>query len=179
VEGRAHALPFLFSAGALHGIPYTLQVMSELSPARPAVTVAMVVERDGRFLLVEEETRAGLRFNQPAGHLESGETLPAAAARETLEETGWHVEPTSLVGIYRWSARETGVTYLRFSFAGVARAHDAARPLDAGIVRAVWMSYEEIAATRAGHRSPLVLRCIDDYRAGTRMPVDLVTEIAT
>jgi 8-oxo-dGTP pyrophosphatase MutT (NUDIX family) len=152
--------------------------MTELSPARPAVTVATVVERDGRFLLVQEETRAGIRLNQPAGHLESGETLPAAAARETLEETGWHVEPTALVGVYRWRAPGTGTTFVRFSFAGIAHVHDPVRPLDSGIVRAVWMTYEEIAATRAEHRSPLVLRCIDDYRAGTRMPLDLVQEVS-
>jgi 8-oxo-dGTP pyrophosphatase MutT (NUDIX family) len=151
--------------------------MTELIPARPAVTVATVVERDGRFLLVQEETRAGIRLNQPAGHLESGETLPAAAARETLEETGWHVEPTALVGVYRWRAPGTGTTFVRFSFAGIAHAHEPARPLDTGIVRAVWMTYQEIAATRAEHRSPLVLRCIDDYRAGTRMPLDLVQEV--
>ena len=152
--------------------------MTEPMPARPAVTVATVVERDGRFLLVEEQTRAGLRLNQPAGHLECGETLPAAAARETLEETGWHVEPTALVGVYRWTSRETGTTFVRFSFAGIARAHDPARPLDTGIVRTVWLTYEEIAAARAAHRSPLVLRCIDDYRAGSRMPLGLVQEIA-
>ncbi len=152
--------------------------MTELAPARPAVTVATVVERDGRYLLVEEHTRAGVRLNQPAGHLESGETLAAAATRETLEETGWHVEPTALVGVYRWTARETGATFVRFSFAGAAHAHEPARPLDTGIVRAVWMTYDEIVAARALHRSPLVLRCIDDYRAGTRLPLGVVQEVA-
>ena len=152
--------------------------MSELVPARPAVTVATVVERDGRFLVVEEETRSGLKLNQPAGHLEPGETLPAAAARETLEETGWHVEPMALIGIYRWESSDSGATFVRFSFAGHAREHDAARPLDRGIVRALWLPYDEIAARRAKHRSPLVLRCLDDYRAGKRWPLDLVQEIA-
>lgn len=152
--------------------------MSELAHSRPAVTVAMVVERDGRFLLVEEETRAGRRFNQPAGHLEAAETLPQAAARETLEETGWTVEPLALIGIYRWEAPETGTTFVRFSFAGEALRHDASRPLDAGILRAVWLTYDEIAALRREHRSPLVMRCVDDYRAGKRSPLDLVQEIS-
>jgi len=105
--------------------------MSELPLSRPAVTVATVVERDGHFLLVEEETRAGTRLNQPAGHVEAGESLPAAAARETLEETGWSVNPTSLIGIYRWASPDNGATFVRFSFAGDAWEHDAARTLDA------------------------------------------------
>ncbi len=151
--------------------------MSELTAPRPAATVATVVERDGLFLLVEEETRAGRKLNQPAGHVEAGESLPAAAARETLEETGWHVVPTALVGIYRWSAPETGATFIRFSFAGDAQEHDAARALDAGIVRALWLPYEEVVALREDHRSPLVLRCIDDYRAGKRWPLNFVQEI--
>jgi len=110
--------------------------------------------------------------------LESGESLPVAAARETLEETGWTVVPTALVGIYRWEAADNGATYVRFTFTGEARGHDPARPLDAGIVRALWLTYDEIAARDAAHRSPLVLRCIDDYRAGKRYPLDLVTEVA-
>ena len=152
--------------------------MSESILPRPAVTVATVVERDGLFLLVEEETRSGLKLNQPAGHLEPGETLCAAAARETLEETGWTVTPTAIIGIYRWDAPDTGHTFVRFSFAGEAASHEAARPLDTGIVRALWMSYDEIAARRGDHRSPLVLRCIDDHRAGLRWPIDLVAEIS-
>lgn len=152
--------------------------MGELVAARPSVTVATVIERDGRFLLVEEETRAGRRLNQPAGHLESGESLPAAAAREVLEETGWTVAPVALIGVYRWEASDTGATFVRFSFAADAMSHDAARPLDAGIVRALWLTYDEVAACRADHRSPLVLRCIDDYRAGTRWPLDFVKEVA-
>ena len=152
--------------------------MTELQSARPAITVATIVERDGRFLLVEEETRLGHKLNQPAGHLEPGESLPAAAVRETLEETGWTVAPTALVGIYRWETSDTRDTYVRFSFAGQARSHDASRALDHGIVRALWLTYDEIVARRADHRSPLVLRCLDDYRAGKRLPVDFVTEVA-
>ncbi len=123
--------------------------MTELVAARPAVTVATIVERDGRFLLVEEETRLGLRLNQPAGHLEPGESLPAAAVRETLEETGWHVRLTTMTGVYRWDAPETGATFVRFTFAGDATGHEAARPLDRGIVRALWLTYDEIVAHAA------------------------------
>jgi 8-oxo-dGTP pyrophosphatase MutT (NUDIX family) len=148
--------------------------MSESLLSRPVVTVASIVEREGRFLLVEEETRSGLKFNQPAGHLEPGEALIAAAAREALEETGWRVQPTALVGIYRWEAPDTGATFVRFSFAADAQEHHASRTRDVGIARAVWMRYEEIVARRADHRTPLVLRCIDDYRAGIRWPLDLL-----
>jgi len=151
--------------------------MRESGIVRPVLTVATIVERDGRFLMVEEETRNGIRLNQPAGHLELGETLPVGAMRETLEETGWHVSAIALVGAYRWEARDTGATFIRFAFAADALRHDAARPLDAGIVRAVWLSYDEIVAEREVHRSPLVQRCVDDFRAGKRWPVSFVTEI--
>ena len=152
--------------------------MRELEALRPTITVATVVEREGRFLLVEEETRDGPRINQPAGHLEFGETLPAAAVRETLEETGWHVRVTALVGVYRWEAPDTGATFLRFAFAADAQRHDATRTLDVGILRVLWLSYDDLRAQIAAHRSPLVLRCVDDYRAGKRWPVAFVTEIA-
>jgi ADP-ribose pyrophosphatase YjhB (NUDIX family) len=152
--------------------------MRELETQRPTATVASIVERDGRFLLVEEETRRGNRFNQPAGHLEIGETLPAGAVREALEETGWHVGVTALVGIYRWEAPDSRATFIRFAFAADAKKHDDTRSLDVGIVRAVWMTYDELAACKDAHRSPLVLRCVDDYRAGKRWPVSFVAEIA-
>jgi len=152
--------------------------MRELDALRPVVTVASIVEREGRFLLVLEETRAGPRLNQPAGHLEAGETLPDAAAREALEETAWHVELASLVGVYRWEAPDNAATFIRFAYCGVALRHDSSRTLDQGILRAVWLTYDEIVARRADHRSPLVLRCIDDYRAGARWPLSFVTEIA-
>jgi 8-oxo-dGTP pyrophosphatase MutT (NUDIX family) len=150
--------------------------MREIEIPRPAVTVATVVERDGRYLFVEEHTQAGLRINQPAGHLEAAESLADAAARETVEETGWTVETTALIGIYRWQA-DDGATFVRFAFAATPIAHDPARPLDEGIVRALWLSYAELVKRRPAHRSPLVLRCVDDFRAGRRMPADLVTEI--
>ena len=151
--------------------------MRETQLQRPVVTVATIVVRGDAFLLVEEETRAGVRINQPAGHLEAGESLVDAAVRETLEETGHRITPTALVGIYRWQAPDTGATFIRFAFAGDVVAHDAARALDDGILRVLWLTYDELAAQRATHRSPLVLRCVDDYRTGSRRPLDDITEM--
>jgi 8-oxo-dGTP pyrophosphatase MutT (NUDIX family) len=147
-------------------------------PWKPSVTVAAVIERDGRFLLVEEETAEGVRLNQPAGHLDPGESLPTAAARETLEETAFAFTPKQLIGVYLWRSPPppdgNGVTYLRFAFCGELGAHDAERALDAGILRALWLTREEIAARAAEHRSPLVQRCIDDFLGGARYPLDLL-----
>jgi 8-oxo-dGTP pyrophosphatase MutT (NUDIX family) len=140
-------------------------------------TVATIVERNGAFLLVEEETSSGVRINQPAGHLEAGETLVAAAIRETLEETGYHVTPTTLVGIYRWQAPATGATFIRFAYAADVVSHDPRRTLDEGILRAFWLSYDDLIASRDRHRSPLVLRCVDDFRSGVKRPLDFVTEL--
>ena len=144
---------------------------------KPSVTVAAVIEQGGRFLLIEEETGDGLRFNQPAGHLDPGESLLQAVVRETFEESAHDFTPTALVGMYlaRFVSPRSGqdVTYLRVTFAGTVGApHD--RPLDHGIVRVVWMTYEELVACRARHRSDLVLQCIDDYRRGQRAPLDLL-----
>lgn len=154
--------------------------MTPMQPARnnrPRVTVATVVERDGAFLCVEERIDGGHRLNQPAGHVEAGETIAMAAVRETLEETGYHVEPLALVGIYRWQSQPSAPTFVRFAFAARVVGHDAQRPLDTGIVRAEWLDYAILAARRGEHRSPLVLRCVDDYRAGTRLPLSLLTEM--
>ena len=141
---------------------------------KPNVTVAAVVERDGRFLVVEEETDDGLRFNQPAGHLEKGEALVAAAAREALEETAHHFWPEFLVGIYQWPKPGSDITYLRFAFGGRVEGFEPERQLDDGIVRAVWLSLDELRATRERHRSPLILQCVEDYIAGRRFPLDLL-----
>ena len=142
---------------------------------KPHVTVAAVLERDGKFLLVEEETDDGLRYNQPAGHLECGESLSEAAVRETLEETGYHFTPQFLVGVYHWRNEARDITYLRFAFVGEITGHEAQRKLDQGIVAAHWLTLDEIRALEARHRSPMIMRCIDDWRAGKRYPLDLVT----
>jgi ADP-ribose pyrophosphatase YjhB (NUDIX family) len=141
---------------------------------KPNVTVAAVVERAGRFLLVEEETPDGLRFNQPAGHLDEGESIVAACSRETLEETAWQFTPQALVGIYQWPRPQGDITYLRFAFCGQLGTHEADRPLDHGIVRAVWLTPTEIEACRDRHRSPLILQCVTDYLAGRRYPLELI-----
>jgi 8-oxo-dGTP pyrophosphatase MutT (NUDIX family) len=142
---------------------------------KPNVTVAALIERDGRFLLVEEETDDGLRFNQPAGHLDSGESLVDACAREALEETAWSFRPTALVGVYQWPRPQGDITYLRFAFCGELGQHHPERTLDVGIVRAVWMTPEEIRASTDRHRSPLIWQCVADYLAGRRYPLELIT----
>jgi 8-oxo-dGTP pyrophosphatase MutT (NUDIX family) len=141
---------------------------------KPNVTVAAIIEQEGKFLLVEEHTSQGIRFNQPAGHLEPGESLLAAVVREAREETAHEFEPQHLVGIYRWPAPQSDITYLRFAFAGNATAFYPEQELDEGIIRAIWMTPQEIRTSQAQHRSPLVLRCIEDYLAGRRYPLDLL-----
>ena len=143
----------------------------------PHVTVAAIVERDGQFLLVEEHTRAGLRLNQPAGHLEAGESLHDAVIRETLEETAHPFTPEALVGVYMTHfghPGESGKTYVRFTYCGHAGDAIADRALDHGIVRALWMSADELRAASARHRTALVMTCVDDYLAGKRVPLDFV-----
>jgi 8-oxo-dGTP pyrophosphatase MutT (NUDIX family) len=148
--------------------------IDENSIWRPNATVAAVLENEGRFLLVEEETNDGLRFNQPAGHWEENETLVEAVVRETLEETAWLIEPTALIGVYRSYSPKNGITYLRFAFSGRLIRHEPGRALDHGILRADWFTPEEIAGFAARHRNALVQACIDDYRAGRRYPLDLL-----
>jgi len=141
---------------------------------KPNVTVAAVIERDGKFLLVEEQTDTGLMLNQPAGHLERGETLVAAVAREALEETARPFTPSFLVGIYQWPDPAQEVTYMRFAFCGSAGEPAPGRALDSGIVRTLWMTRDEIFASRVRHRSAYVLACVDDYLAGQRHPLGLL-----
>jgi 8-oxo-dGTP pyrophosphatase MutT (NUDIX family) len=142
---------------------------------KPNVTVAAVIERDGKFLLVEEETSQGLRYNQPAGHLEADESLLSAVTREVLEESAYHFVPQHLLGIYRWHSIDSDTTYLRFAFTGGLTGHDPHRTLDNGILQAVWLTPGEIRATQKRHRSPLILHCVEDYLAGRRYPLELLT----
>ena len=141
---------------------------------KPNVTVAAVIERAGRFLMVEEETVDGLRFNQPAGHLDEGESIVEAVARETLEETAYPFRAEAWVGIYQWPRPDGEVTYLRFAFSGALLGDALPRQLDEGIVRAVWMTVAELEDTAARHRSPLILQCVRDYLGGRRFPLELI-----
>jgi len=141
------------------------------------LTVAAVVERDGRFLCVEERIDGVLRINQPAGHLEPGESLVQGVIRETLEETAHEFTPHGLLGIYRWQHPDKGLTYVRVAFTGAvgdARSH---LHLHVGIERVLWMTLAELRACRTRHRSPLVMRCVEDFAAGPRYPLDLLRDI--
>lgn len=142
---------------------------------KPHVTVAAVIERDGRFLFVEENTRDGLRLNQPAGHLEAGESLIDACVRETLEETTYAFTPTHLLGTYLWRSEANSVTYLRFAFVGRLGEPDTTRALDEGIVRTLWLSADALEARSETHRSPLVMQCVHDHLAGQRFSLDLLS----
>lgn len=142
----------------------------------PHITVACIVEDNQRFLMVEELSQGRLVFNQPAGHLDPGESLVEAAIRETLEETGWQVEPTHVLGISRYTAQHSGVVYYRTCFIAKAIKHYPDAPLDTGIKRAVWMSYADLQAQHDKLRSPLVLKNIEKYQAGTRYPLSLIDD---
>jgi ADP-ribose pyrophosphatase YjhB (NUDIX family) len=149
---------------------------------KPSVTVAAIIERDGRFLLVEEATSDGIRLNQPAGHLDPSESLAAGCARETLEETAHAFTPTHLLGVYmfrqmrddRPSRAPQDVTYLRFAFVGELGPHQSERSLDDGILRTLWLTPDEIRARSSEHRSPLVMKCIEDYLRGQRFPLEML-----
>ncbi len=144
-------------------------------PDRPRVTVAAIAERNGRFLFVEERDAHGsLVINQPAGHLEVGESLTEGVVREALEETAWRVEPESLVGVYVWGKADRTVTYLRVAIAVSVIEEFPERPLDEGIERAIWLSREELIERSHQHRSPLVLQCVDDYLQGSRHPLSIL-----
>ena len=146
---------------------------------QPDVTVATVVVRDGRLLCVEEHAGngGGLVINQPAGHLEPDESLPDAALRETLEETGWDVRLTAFVGAYQWKAPETLRHYLRFAYMAEPVGHHPERPLDTGIVRAMWMTPGELLDARDRHRSPLVWQVVADALAGRRQPLSVLQQL--
>lgn len=144
---------------------------------KPNVTVAAVIEKDGKFLLVEEETADGPRFNQPAGHLEDGESIEDGVRRETQEETAYSFNPTGLLGVYHWKHPDKDITYLRFAFTGEVTGFNAGQKLDDGILRAVWMTPDEIRATQDRHRSPQVLLCVEHYLAGQRFPLSVLTHL--
>jgi 8-oxo-dGTP pyrophosphatase MutT (NUDIX family) len=174
------------SAGGSSGVRGACTIAAMLQPTpqpvtrrsgrrfRPDVTVAAVVPRDdGRFLLIEERVRGELVLNQPAGHLEPGESLVEAAVRETLEEAAWEIEAEAFLGTYQWTAPD-GAHFLRFAYLARACRHHAGRALDHGVLRALWLSRDELAARQPQLRSPLVLRAVDDCLAGVRLPLDSV-----
>lgn len=142
---------------------------------KPHVTVAAIIERENRFLMVEELAGGGQQFNQPAGHLDENEELVAAVIRETLEETAWHFQPSALVGIYQWRHPGNGKTFLRLSFCGSVSGYEEERKLDSGILRSLWLTRAEIEGYSDRLRSPMVLRSIDDYLGGIRYPLSLLT----
>jgi 8-oxo-dGTP pyrophosphatase MutT (NUDIX family) len=144
---------------------------------KPNTTVAAIIEQQGKFLLVEEETADGIRLNQPAGHVENGETLVDAVIRETNEEAAYDFLPEQLLGVYHWRHPQKDITYLRFAFIGKAGHHKPEQKLDKGVLRALWMSPDEIRASQAMHRSPQVLICVEHYLAGQRFPLSVITHL--
>lgn len=152
-------------SGEIYSAPMTL---------KPDVTVAAIVQHEGRFLLVEERAARRVVLNQPAGHLEAGETLIEAVVRETMEETAWRFQARALTGIYLWKNPANGRSFLRFAFAGVVDEFRPDRPLDRGILRTLWLTREELALCQPRHRSPLVMRCVDDFVAGRRLALEVL-----
>jgi 8-oxo-dGTP pyrophosphatase MutT (NUDIX family) len=148
--------------------------MNETRRKKPAITVASVLARDGRFLVVEEWAGDRLVINQPAGHLEAGESVLEAVVRETREETGWGFRPDFLIGVYLWEHPSRSHSYLRLAFGGVALDYNPDAPLDEGIVRPLWLTPEELESRREDLRSPLVLRCVCDCLDGERYPLGLL-----
>ncbi|MCW5572942.1 MAG: NUDIX hydrolase [Steroidobacteraceae bacterium] len=145
--------------------------------SRPAVTVAAVVERAGQFLVVEERVSGRLVLNQPAGHVEDRETLLEAVVRETREESAWRFTPRHVLGVYLWRNARNGKSTLRIAFAGEVSDHDPGAALDLGITGTHWMSRDQLEAAHPRLRSPLVLRCIDDYLAGRRLPLETIAHL--
>jgi 8-oxo-dGTP pyrophosphatase MutT (NUDIX family) len=142
---------------------------------RPSVTVAAILEQDGKFLFVEEMQDGRRVLNQPAGHLDPDETLIAACAREVMEETAHRFAPTGLVGIYRWHYKPAGVTFLRFCFSGKVLGVES-RPLDKEILALHWLTAQEVKDRSRQHRSPLVQQCLDDYLAGRNYPIEVLSK---
>lgn len=143
---------------------------------KPNVTVAAIVERDQKFLLVEENADNHIVFNQPAGHLEKDETLIEAITREVLEETAWEFIPRAIVGVYMYPNQHSDITYLRFCFSGTCDKHHPEQALDDGIIQAVWLSKEEIRENKHKMRSPMVTQCIDDFISGENYPLELLNQ---
>ncbi len=149
--------------------------MTDIRPNLPHATVATIVEKEGRYLLVHEHGTTGLVYNQPAGHIENGESILAASIRETYEETGWTVEPVAVGGISVYHA-PNGISYVRTTLIAKTISFDTNAKLDAGIEAAVWLSYEDIAALENELRSPIVLKVIYDHRCGKSYPLDMLSE---
>jgi 8-oxo-dGTP pyrophosphatase MutT (NUDIX family) len=152
-------------------------ILANMAARPPDITVAAVTETDGRFLLVEERINRRLVFNQPAGHVEQGETLLKAVVREVREETAWGFQPQALLGVYLWRNPASGRSTMRFAFTGTVTDHDAAQPLDRGIVCTHWFSRDDLREREPRLRSPLVLRCVEDYLGGARLPLHRVAKL--
>lgn len=144
---------------------------------QPHIVVAAIVEREGRYLVVEEFIDGKLRINQPAGHWERGETLIDAVRRETLEEAAWDIEPGGFLGVYAWQPESLSYPFVRFAFVAKALRHHPDRQLDEGVVRALWLTPDELQARAAELRSPSVMRCIEDHRAGHIYPLEMIRHL--